>query len=199
MKVYFPGDKSKAMCACCGLVDTTFLYRDVLLKESQRTVKNILVGVCDQCGATVSTPAQSTPAIKEVRESASESIEAQLPSTYLEVLDLACLKIDPDAVQDMRKRLVLFYIHKHAINEFHPENSLLAYQQFLQSIPRNVVLPKKRFSMKISKRSAQEFEAVAHSFRQTKTDTLKAILAQIKLDILDGEKMLPELRAISAI
>lgn len=198
MKVYFPGDKSKAMCASCGLVETTFQYRDVLLKESRRTVKNILVGVCDQCGATVSTPAQSTPAIREARETASESIEAQLPSTYLEVLDLACLKIDPDAVQDMRKRLVLFYIHKHAINEFHSEDSLLAYREFLNAIPEDVILPKKRFSMKISRRSALEFDLVAQSFNQTKTDTLKAIMAEIKLDILDNEKMLPELRAISA-
>lgn len=198
MKIYFPGDRGKAVCACCGLVDTSFQYRDVLLKESQRTVRNILVGVCDQCGATVSTPAQSTPAIRETRENASESIEAQLPSTYLEVLDMACLKIDPDAVQDMRKRLVLFYIHKHAINEFHSEDSLMAYRKFTEMIPGGVILPKKRFSMKISKRSAREFDIVAQAFNQTKTDTLKAIMAAIKLDVLDNEKMLPELRAISA-
>lgn len=198
MKIYFPGDRGKAVCACCGLVETSFQYRDVLLKQSQRTVKNILVGVCDQCGATVSTPAQSTPAIRETRENASESIEAQLPSTYLEVLDMACLKIDPDAVQDMRKRLVLFYIHKHAINEFHSEDSLMAYQKFTEMIPENVILPKKRFSMKISQRSAREFDIVAQTFKQTKTDTLKAIMAAIKLDVLDNERMLPELRAISA-
>ena len=199
MKVYFPGDKSKAVCAVCGLVETTFQYRDVRLAQSGRTVKNILVGVCDLCGATVSTPAQSTPAIRQARERASESIEAQLPSTYLEVLDLACLKIDPDAVQEMRKRLVLFYIHKHAINEFQSENSLMAHQVFAKTIPENVVLPRKRFSMKISKKSAQEFEQVALAFNQSKTDTLKFIVAEIKLDILDNEKMLPELRAISAL
>lgn len=199
MKVYFPGDKSKAICPGCGLVETTFQYRDVRLAQSGRTVKNILVGVCDGCGATVSTPAQSTPAIRQARETASESIEAQLPSTYLEVLDLACLKLDPDAVQEMRKRLVLFYIHKHATNEFQPENSLMAHRVFEETIPENIVLPRKRLSMKISRKSAREFEQVALSFNQSKTDTLKSIVAEIKRDVLDNEKILPELRAISAL
>lgn len=64
MKRYIQGDKSKAICQDCGLVDTTFDYRNLEIKESGKFVKNILVSLCDRCGSTVSTPAQSTPEIK---------------------------------------------------------------------------------------------------------------------------------------
>lgn len=197
MKIYFSGDKSKAICPCCGLVDTTFKYRDVFLTETKKTVEKILVGVCDKCNQTVSTPAQSTPAIKAVREAATESIEAQLPSPYLEVLDLACYKINPDAAHEMRKRLVLFYIHKYATQEFALKKSIQAHIDFSKKI--SVDSPKKRFSMKVSKKSALEFNKLVSALNKTKTETLKSILAEIKVDILDGEKFLPELRVLSAV
>lgn len=66
MKKYNAGDKSKALCPECGLVNTTFQYRDLTLEQSKKTVPNILVGVCDSCDSTVSTPAQSTPMIHQV-------------------------------------------------------------------------------------------------------------------------------------
>lgn len=66
MKKYNVGDKSKAICPECGLVDTTFQYRNLTLEQSKKTVSNILVGVCDSCDKTVSTPAQSTPMIHQV-------------------------------------------------------------------------------------------------------------------------------------
>jgi hypothetical protein len=68
MKILSTGDKGKGICHKCGLVETTFRYRDVLLKKSKKIIPNILVGVCDNCGDTISTPAQSTEAIKMVRD-----------------------------------------------------------------------------------------------------------------------------------
>lgn len=64
MKSYVKGDKSKAVCPQCGLVSTTFQYRDLTLKDSSKVVENVLVGVCDNCDMTVSTPGQSTAEIK---------------------------------------------------------------------------------------------------------------------------------------
>lgn len=51
MKLFNPGDSSKAICAHCGVV------------------KEILVAICDICSAVVAIPAQSTPAIRRARES----------------------------------------------------------------------------------------------------------------------------------
>lgn len=69
MKNFVVGDKSKALCSCCGLVSTTFENRGFLLEESKKVVPNILVGVCDNCNQTVSIPHQSTPMIQKVMNS----------------------------------------------------------------------------------------------------------------------------------
>lgn len=70
MKKYTEGDKSQAICDHCGkVVPTTFTYRDVLFNETMGKVKNLLVAVCDICGAVVSIPPESEPRIKDaVRE-----------------------------------------------------------------------------------------------------------------------------------
>lgn len=65
MKNFKVGDKSKAICQDCkSLVDTTFKLRDVPFSDGSGVVKNILTGVCDQCGRIVSIPHQSTTTIK---------------------------------------------------------------------------------------------------------------------------------------
>lgn len=61
-----PGHKSCAICNHCQrLVDVTFRYRDLKVKDSHKMVRQLLVGVCDQCGEAVSIPAQNTPQIRE--------------------------------------------------------------------------------------------------------------------------------------
>jgi hypothetical protein len=61
-----PGHKSRAICHYCQrLVDVTFLYRDLKVKDRHKMVRQLLVGVCDQCGESVSIPAQNTPKIRE--------------------------------------------------------------------------------------------------------------------------------------
>lgn len=73
MKLLNAGDKSKAICHHCGtLVTTTLRLCDVPFSNVSSVVKDILAGVCDQCDRVVSTPAQSTPAIKAAREKSND-------------------------------------------------------------------------------------------------------------------------------
>lgn len=59
-------DKSKAICNVCEkLVSTTFKLRDVKTSDTKKVIKDILVGVCDECETTVAIPAQSTPEVKK--------------------------------------------------------------------------------------------------------------------------------------
>ena len=185
MKFYIQGDKSRALCEQCGLVGTTFLYRDIFLEQSRRTVKDVLVGVCDQCSCIVSTPAQSTPAIREEREKAVQSIEAQLPAPYVELLDLACQSIDPLATPNMRKRLLLFYIRKHTQHTWDSDLIQQAYDELQKIMPAEAGLPKKRISLKVSARMAEEFQDMTQRVHKNKTETLKLLVAEIKRDILD--------------
>lgn len=202
MKFYIQGDKSKAICPHCGLVSTTFSYRDLTLKESNKVVKNILVGVCDNCDATVSTPAQSTAEINRVREKEVVSIEASLPSVFIEILNLACFKLDPLASQDMIKRLLFTYIHKNASGDenFKIESYMKNYDLFLKSLPL-ITTPKKRLSMKVSVNMAKEFDSLTTALEKNKTDTIKLLVASIKKDIIDDEnpKKIEELRSMHFI
>lgn len=62
--MYQEGQKSKILCTYCeSMQDTTFLIKDYTINN--KTIKDLLVGVCDKCGEIVSIPSNSTEKIKE--------------------------------------------------------------------------------------------------------------------------------------
>lgn len=117
MKIYHEADKSRAMCENDGLVTTTFAYRDVPFRDGSGIVKDILVAVCDKCGDVVAIPPQSSLAIRATREKAAVSVEANLPAIYIDTLDLAAYRIDPNLTPDFRKRLLMYYVHTYAMDD----------------------------------------------------------------------------------
>lgn len=193
MKLLFRGDTGKAVCEHCGRVTVTYQYRDVPLSHSHKVVKNILAGVCDRCGSVAAIPAQSTPAIKAEKDKATASIEALLPAPYIEVLDLAAFKVASNATPDMRKLLVLTYLHLHTLSKRAPPD----WVGFENSFTQHMNLPKKRLSFKVSTQMAHEFGVVAQALNLNKTDTLKSIVTEIKHDILDRGHIAPEVRLLA--
>ena len=68
MKLYRPGDKSRAICTLCGsVVPTTLAPRDVPFSDGAGSARGVLAATCDHCGSVVAVPAQSTPAITAAR------------------------------------------------------------------------------------------------------------------------------------
>lgn len=64
IKVFKEGEKSKAICDTCGeVVDTTLRKRNYYVPESDITVPDLLVGVCDICDGIVSIPHSSVHTI----------------------------------------------------------------------------------------------------------------------------------------
>lgn len=63
MKIFKEGERSKAYCENCGLVETIFETRDCPCEDI--IVPQILVGVCTKCLEIVSTPQQSAISIKK--------------------------------------------------------------------------------------------------------------------------------------
>lgn len=191
MQFFSEGDRSKAICAHCkGVRATTFAYRDVPFSDGNGIVKNILVGVCEQCDSVASIPSQSTPAISKARPKSSESVEAMLPAPYLELLDLACFKIDPESSLDLRKGLLMFYVHRFAVGSFdvgrlQKSSEALALRPAMESKIR------RRLSIKTSSRMVMEMANVAKRSSMQKTAAIKAIIGAIQEDIVnDGS---PEL------
>lgn len=72
MAKYQIGDKSKAICDKDGLVSTTLAERDINFKQA---IVKCDVFTCDVCGEVVSTPAQSTEAIKFAFQEERERID----------------------------------------------------------------------------------------------------------------------------
>ncbi len=50
------------------------------------------------------------------KQGAQVSIEALLPAIYLDALDLACWRIDPEASQEFRKPLLMHYLHGSSLS-----------------------------------------------------------------------------------
>lgn len=60
------GEKSVSICETCKKrVKTTFQVRDLPMTEPVMVIKDLLVGVCDECDTIVSIPYSSTPQISE--------------------------------------------------------------------------------------------------------------------------------------
>ncbi|WP_201213969.1 hypothetical protein [Rhodocyclus purpureus] len=199
MKLYQEGDKSKAICqTCADLVETTFLRRDVPFSDGVGLARGILVAVCDRCHEVVGIPAQSTPAIREARKPASHSIEAKLPSVFIDALDLACFELSPEASTEWRKRLVTFYIHKYASGELTSTelSSLLGRAQ--EAFPRSRGSSVKRLSLKVSPPMADEVSQLLKVTRLSQTNLLKSIVYKIKEDVVDrkSKAIIPELKSL---
>lgn len=187
-RFFSEGDKSQAICTHCKkLSTTTFGYRDVPFSDGSGVVKNILVGVCDQCDTVASIPAQSTPAISMARVKASDSIEAVLPAPYIELLDLACFKINPDFSLDLRKALLMFYVHRFASGAFEISR-LKTANAALARLPKMESKFRRRLSMKTSQQLASELQSVAEKSAMKKTQAIKAIIGTIQEDIVNDGK-----------
>jgi len=201
MKLYLEGQKSKAMCETDGVVSTTFRYRDVPFSEGPGVAKGILAGVCDQCCRVVSIPAQSTPAVRRARGNATRSIEAILPASYVEALDLACFVVDAGASIDFRKRLLLYYVHKFSSGQLDLARLGVARASIAKELADGPSAVRKRISFKVSKRMADEFDGLVDRLSLTRTNLLKSLVGEIKCAIIDSPKPegLSELRAFAAL
>lgn len=189
MKQYFEGDKGRAVCDEHGLVATTFAYRDVPFDDGSGVVKNILVGLCDSCGKVVSIPPQSTPAIKAARPKAEIPLEAVLPVTYLEALDLAIVRIATVATPSFRKPLLSYYAHRFASGAANVQTLpgvLRETKQLLESA-RTAAEPR-RLSMKLNELTAGDIEGLARATSLSKTDVIKSLVGQIRKDVVEPER-----------
>ena len=200
MKLYMPGEKGKAICEQDGQVSTTWRYRDVSFSDSSGVARKILAGVCDHCGKVVSIPPQSTPSIRAARKGAQVSIEAILPAVYLDALDLACWRIDPDASQESRKPLLMHYLHGSSLSKAAMQRLARASRETgVFSRAAKSVTERKRLSMKVSPAMSRTVERLAEATRLSKTDLIKGAIVQISEEIVGPERpaRLEELKSLA--
>jgi len=202
MKLYRDGDVSRAFCShCAKVVKTVFARRDVPFNDAKGSAKNILVGVCNVCDSVVSIPAQSTPAIRRARKPAPDSLEANLPAVYVDLLDYAVYTIDEQASTDFRRLLLTYFVHKAALDESAPARLKQSHQQALERFPERRGSARWRLSMKVPSRLAQEMKLLEDRTSLNTTELLKSLVYVIQDKVLARPRpsLIDELRALSAV
>lgn len=198
MKLYSPGDKSRAICEDCGkLVTTTFGYRDVPFSDGKGLARNILAAACDDCGVVVAVPAQSTPAIAKAREQAETSLEILLPAPEMEILDAAAFVIDPQATVRFRKTLFTYYLglldeHQEIVDRLKDGfGAWIAANKAVKkrALKHKMTIPARRLSMKIAARTEERLERVMVKSGLNKTEVARGIVMLTKQDVLEIDKI----------
>ncbi len=201
MKIWYAGDKSKALCENCRkVVATTFDYHDVPFESGIGVAKQIMAATCDECGTVVAIPPQSTPAIRVAREIASRPLEVMMAAPFLDTLDLAAYRIDPSAGVLLRKTLIAYFVHR-SLND----DSLVERLRTNAAVHRAKWkswhdAPTKRLSMKVTPRVGDEFDELLKKSALNKTTLVKSIVMDIGFEIVEPEEpqMMPELRRMAA-
>jgi len=196
MRIVKEGEKRQVVCHNCGRHEATYLLRDVDFSDKSGTVKNILAAVCDKCHEVVSIPAQSTPKIKEEFDRIKTSVEVRVPAHFLDILNVATQKINPDLDDKFNRALILYYIH--ALNTGHYEQAGLS--NFLNDDFARA-RASKRISIKININQLSEINEIMESQNLNKnSDVIKAVILKINKDIVQNDKpeTLSELRNVAA-
>jgi len=116
MKILKVGDTQKAACNSCeAFTNVTFKLRDVPFSDASGTVKNVLVGVCDQCDSVAVLPHQSTPAVKKQLEVQRKALESRVPAHMIDILNLVCVELSGGT--EFIPGLMKHYIHLLSNNE----------------------------------------------------------------------------------
>lgn len=194
MKLYLPGDKSRAICESCqAMVTTTFGYHDVPFSDGNGSAKNILAAACDQCGSVVSVPGQSVPAIAKARDQADKPLEVSLRAPEVEILDAVAFRIDPHATSRFRKSVFTYYL---GMLDQEPQMvermkaGIEAWSKLSEKIRKqarvsNIKIPSRRLSIKISPRTEHKLDRVVAVSGLNRTDVMRGIVMMSKGDILD--------------
>ena len=200
MKLYRDGDRSRAFCAdCAKVVSTVFTRRDVPFSDGKGVVKNILAGTCEHCGQVVTIPAQSAPAIAEARARETASLEAVLPAIYVDVLDLAVHRINPQSSSEFRRPLLSYFFHQYAHKPSSARQLLRAHQKIALLYPEQRGGLKRRLSLKVSSSVASDVQWLLEATDLSKTELIKSLVYEIQQSVLETPKLnyIRDLKAIA--
>jgi len=192
MKILKVGDTTKVACnSCQSFQSTTFKLRDTPFSDGSGVVKNVLVGVCNNCDSVVVLPHQSTPAVKNKIEVQRKTLESRVPAHMIDILNLATNELGGGS--EFIPSMIKFYIHSLA-------NKDISSNDFSKYLNSELAEGKaqKRISLK-GRYVAEELSSLKKITKiQTTTDIIKGIVLKINDDILVNkkEKMIKQLKNI---
>ena len=184
MKIYKVGDSQKAVCEFCKAVKPmTLKLSDVPFSDGNGIVKNVLAGVCDDCGSTGFIPQQSVPMVKKQLDVRRKPLESRVPAHMVDILNL------------FSATLIKYFIHQLSQDE----KSALRLSEYLKS---NLATgtSQKRLSLK-GRVVFDELNTIKNKAQiYSTTDAIKAVVLKINEDMLINPKpdLIKELRGVAA-
>jgi len=192
MKILKVGDTQKAACNHCKRVENvTFKLRHVPFSDGKGIVKNVLVGVCNDCNSVAVLPHQSTPVVKKQLDARRKSLESRVPAHMVDILNLASVELSGGT--DFVPGLMKFYIHALSNNDISPR-CISKYLTTDLATGRS----QKRISIK-GRLVTKELEHLKEITRiESTTDLIKGVVLKINDDVLVNKK-LKTIRTLKAI
>lgn len=193
MRIVKEGEQKKAFCPGCGKITGTYVLRDFPINNNENIVKNILALACNNCNATIASPAQSTPHIyAEIR--VKHSVEVRVPAHFIDILYMAVNQIDKDLDENFYKTIIMYYI-----DEIHSGH--IPYNSLKSLLEQDIAEAKssKRVSLKINvKQHTAINDIIAKNESSNQSELIKAIILRIYFDILvtKDKKVINKLKKI---
>lgn len=184
MKLFHQGDTERALCDVDGSVTLTYAYRDVPFADGKGMARNVLVGVCDVCGEVLLVPPQSVPAIAMSRQRSTGPLEASLPASCVDALDAAVSVVDAEGNKELRKRLLMYYLHRYARGD----ESMAELVDLASREERLATGPNRRLSFKLSGHANAKVDFVLGETGLSKTQLIKALIGKIAADLVKRTK-----------
>jgi hypothetical protein len=184
-KFWRAGDRSRAICEKCGLVETRYEYRTFPLENPRVDVPDVLVGVCSVCDEIVTVPYQSSPKLNEARKAAEAPLEARIPKHLEDVLAVVASHYGRN---DSEFRGVILRYYLHAMGE---SDALARHIRDLASGELAQGTADERLSVKVQQPVlTRAWETARNAGVRSKTDMVKgAIIAAAEdLESLEGQK-----------
>ncbi len=182
MKILKVGDTQQAVCNHCkAFSSVTFKLRDVPFSDGSGVVRNVLVGVCDQCDSVAVLPHQSTPAVNKQIEIQRKALESRVPAHMIDILNLVSVELSGGT--EFVPNLIKYYIHSLSNRDM----SARGITKYLNSD-----LAKGKAVKRISLKGRMVIDDIATLKKITNisstTDLLKSIVLKINDDVLINKK-----------
>ena len=187
MRIVKEGDKGQAICEDCRkMVNLTYMLRDIPYGDEDQEIgliKELLVGVCDECGEVIVTPPQSTPQIRDALTAHRKPVELRLPRHLIDILNLAATKLEAENPSAMTSFLLRYFLHFYFEHkEKRKELKKLLSHELLKDAPAS-----SRLSLKFGKRIYGEMTFLLKEMDLSQSELVKALIIKVHEEILSGK------------
>lgn len=176
---YRAGDVISAICPKCKAIQpSNFLYADYHSTSTNIVVPNVMQAFCDKCGTLTAIPDQSSPKIREFVIGRLSPLEVRIAPQLEDVIYILGNRVGMD-ITDLTRALLGYYCK--SMNQ-------ASMRKKLKSASKDEFASGKgssRISLRVFDKLIKMLDDESKRLGLNRSQLIKAILVQAKLDLLD--------------